>query len=336
MDPDLAPEGVSPGFTAGRRTYDLAQVISAADWRGELVPFRQRSRVRARLAVLARERELEVDEAAVEELAGDYRYGRDLTTAAECEAWLAGRGLSVEEFQEYCLRLYWEKQLAGKDGNRDVSAGADTAEVDEWFRVDLLFSQEFDRQARQLAWRVALNHEQAATSPAAEADAVGDWPEELRRMEAGFQARCGELLTAENQRRCLANLRLPLTRFELDVLEVDGDLAGREAYLCVTQDGMSLGEVAAESRYALTNTSTLLEDLPAEWQPVLLSAPIGTVLPPFGTGEERFLCFVKGKQDASLDRAEVLARVNRTLLRQHFLELEARHVQWHILLDVSA
>lgn len=354
VNPALVSVTDRPAFTAGGRAFDLAQVIAAADFRGDLAPLRQVSLSRARLAEIASERGLDADEAAVDEIAADYRYARDLTTAEECERWLVARGVSVEDFQAYCLRVYWERQLTGEGASEDAPDGAEPAEFGAWSQVDLLLSTEFDRLARQLAWRAALDCELARkpssdqTLPSASpltAAGVGQtegtagdlgWLADLRRMEAAFQTRCRDLLTPENQQRCLANLRLPLTRFELEVLELDGELAGREAYLCVTQDGMSLREVAVESSYALTSSSPLLEDLPEAWQPILLSAPIGKVLPPFGEGEERFLCFVKGKQDPSLDRSEVQARINRTLLGQHFMELETRHIQWHVMIDVSA
>lgn len=332
----------------------MAQVIAAADFRGELEPIRLRSRDRAALAELARERDLAAAEAAVEELAKDYRYKRDLTTAEECERWLAGRGVSLDDFQEYCLRAYWERQLIDEGAKRNAAGAMDSGEFKLWFQVDLLLSDEFDRLARQLAWRVALDCElgqkepghKPSTAARSSAGALNeqneveaherDWLPVLQRMETAFQTRCRELLTLENRRRCLANLRLPLTQFELELLELDGELAAREAYLCVKQDGMSLAQVAAEAGYALNSSSALLENLPADWQLVLLSAPLGMVLPLLGDGEERYLCLVKDKQDASLEHPEVQARVDTTILRQHFLELEARHVRWHILVETSA
>jgi len=342
-------------FVAAGRTRVLADVMSAAGFRGELEPLRQVSFNRSRLADLACQRELEPDEVAVDEIAGDYRYGRDLTTAEECERWLMDRGLSVEDFQAHCLRVYWEKQLAGDEGGGGNGADDEPEEVARWFEVDLLLSDDFDRLARQLAWRAALACDHhlrdistqptaaSTTLPPGDSDGISsgvattpDRIEELRRMEDTFQTRCRELLTVENQRRCLASLRLPLTRFELDILQLDEDLAAREAYLCITQDHMSLAEVAVEADYELSSLSTLLQDLRQEWQPIVLSAAVGTVLPPFGSGEERFLCLVTSKQEPTLDRPEVETRVNRTILRQHFMELEARHVQWQIRVDPAA
>jgi hypothetical protein len=320
-----------PVFVAGGRTYSSTHVIRAADFRGALRAFRETSLTRALRAAPPDG----ADDAAVGEIGNDYRYRRDLTTAEECEHWLAGRGLSVADFQAWCERVYWE----GRPGNSGTPAAPPPSlspgEIDLCFLADLVLSDDFDRLARELAWRVALECASSAGGAAASGSPeLADWDGHLKRLEEAYAACSRGLTTPTNQARCLAELRLPLTRFELEVVQLDGEAAGREAFLCVTQDGLALAAVAEQAGYALSRSEALLEDFPAAWQDRLLSACVGTVPPPFGEGEARYVCQVRNKIEATLDRAEVRERVNRTLLHRHFRELESQHIRW--LIPVAA
>ena len=50
---------------------------------------------------LANERELELDDSALDSAAIAFRYKHDLITAEETERWLEDRGVSLAEFSEY-------------------------------------------------------------------------------------------------------------------------------------------------------------------------------------------------------------------------------------------
>ena len=335
-------------FAAGGRIYNLEQVIGAADFRGVLKPFWQRWREGIARASLAAEHGWEANEAALEELARDYRYERGLTTAEECERWLAARGVDPEDFEQHFVRHYWERRLKEQ---AVAKVAIEAEELSRLFRIDLVLSDEFDGLARHLAWRVALGCEEKAALDGAGRSLAGtpdpnpgalvvpidqEWLAELQRLEAAFHARSERLVTLPNRQRWLATLRLSLIRVELEVLGVDIETAAHEAFLCVEQDGMSLGDVAAQSGFALREVAVLVEDLPPEWQQRILSASPHSVLPPFATGTDFEVCFLKSKQQPSLDDPAVRARVDTAILRQHFMDLETRHVRWQISPEASS
>lgn len=322
-----------PVFVAGGQVYSSTHVISAADFRGALRSFREASLSRARRAA-GRDG---ADDTAVEEIGNDLRYRRDLTTAEECERWLAGRGLSVADFQAWCERVYWEGRPEDSETPADPAGSLPPEEIDPCFLADLALSDDFDRLARELAWRVALECDSGGAGAASSGPPEpADWDERLRRLEDAYTACSGSLVTPASQARCLAELRLALTRFELEVVQLDGEAAGREAFLCVTQDGLALAAVAEQAGYALSRSEALLEDFPPAWQDRLLSATVGTVPPPFVEGEARYVCQVQNKIEATLDRPDVRDRVNRTLLHRHFMELESQHVRWLIPVGAPA
>ena len=76
----------------------------------------------------------------------------------------------------------------------------------------------------------------------------------------------------------LAALRLPLTRFEVETIELDSLDAAREALLCARDDGMSMEEVAAEGRYPYRHPEVLLEEIPEDLQQKFLRVNPGDIL----------------------------------------------------------
>ncbi len=341
-------------FEAAGRTYNLEEVLSAADFRGELTPLWRNWRRSLLRAQVAAARGLMMDQAVVERAVNEFRYARDLITAEECERWLADRGLSAEDLHEHFVRQYWDRALAKAAAQAGDAEGSDSGGGSALFRVDLVLSPECDRMAHALGWRVALRCVEPATGavvgsgqgPAAaaqgEAAARRVWPldpgweAELATMESSFQAHLPRLLTPERRQAWLALRRLDLIRLELETLDFDAEAAAREAYLCVKEDGVRLAEVGEENHYLVQETSALMETFPPEWRRGLLSASCPGVLPPMCHQGVFRVCFLKGRSEPSLEDPTVRERVDADLLRQHFGELEARHLHWHLRVDLAA
>jgi hypothetical protein len=99
-------------------------------------------------------------------------------------------------------------------------------------------------------------------------------------FEANFRIYCERLLTPQERQRELVTLRLPLTVFEVEVIEFDNRDAAREAMLCVREDNMAMEEVATEGRYPFRREKLLLEDIAPEVQQPFLSANAGELMDP--------------------------------------------------------
>ena len=344
-------------FEAAGRSYDVDSILRATDFRGELLPFWRHWRQAIQNASVASEHEDDADEAVLENLANEYRYRRDLVTAEECERWLAARGVEPEEFMAHFVRCHSAERSAPEAVVNEKEEAVGAKELGRLFRIDWVLSDDFDRAARQLAWRVALDCEDRATHAAnkgvtrlaslslsaSSADArnqiVRTDPQELmelQRLESAFQACSQQLLTAEKRQHCLGSLRLPLTLIGLEILEVDNLGAAREAFLCVKEDGTSLAKVAVESGYTLRKVDTLLEELPQPWQWPVLSTPVGGVLPPFASAAGAEVCVLEAKREPTLEDPRVRKRVDAMILRQHFSFLESRHVHWRMNILDSA
>jgi hypothetical protein len=344
-------------FVCGHREFSVRDLIDAAHFRGELEPAWEKLLRRVAAEKKADEQDLEFDDEAIDTAAEQFRYEHDLITAEETEHWLAERGLTLSDFGAYFVRHYWSEQWEEIESEAVDYLSAPN-ELRELLTSELNLSGELDRMAQRLSWRVAARCavQGQAVDPqliAAEqalflersgvsGDQLADWLERLGRdpewfsdalaMEAIRRRDCAALLSRQAREREIAALRLPLTRFEVETIELDSLDAAREALLCAREDGMSMEEVAAEGRYPYRHPELLFEEIPEELQQKFLSVHPGEILEPIAHGDGFHLCRVIGKAEPEVDDPAVKARAEKRILERHFADLTTRHIQWRTLL----
>jgi hypothetical protein len=161
------------------------------------------------------------------------------------------------------------------------------------------------------------------------------WFAEMISLQVIYRRQCEILLSGAVPNQELATLRLPLTRFELEIVETESRDAAAEALFCIREDGMSMEEVAAEGRYPYRRTTILLEDIPVDSQQKFLSISPGEVLDPIARGDGFQLCRVAGKSEPTLNDSVVRTRVEERILERHFSELTAKHIEWTTVMPTS-
>ncbi len=342
-------------FTATDKRFGAADIVDAAWFRGDLPPLWQ-----AFLVGLAGERQaeaqgLEPESEALQTLSEEVRYQHDLITAEETETWLTSRNLTLDSLTAYVHRRFWSQQGVASSPAADIDYLSATPDVRGLFIEDLLFGGKLDVLARRLSWRMALPVEAAQSEPVqsnqleverarffqrtasdpgklsqslAQLGRNGTWFEALLERESAFGGVCVQLRAPENRARTLATLRLPLTSFEVELMDLESADAVREACFCLNTDGLLLEELAAQERCRIERREVLLEEFPEELQQRFLSAENGQVLPLI-TGDERFqVCRILNKREPASSDEKVLARVDEALLAAHFENLVAKHIVW--------
>src|SRR6266699_1109470 len=295
--------------TCGSQEYTPRDAIDATLFRGELdstwAEFLRRAQAQRR----ADELDMEVDDSAIADAAEAFRYEHDLITAEETEAFLANRGLTLDDFTDYFTRRYWPDALNEKIVPEQIEYITATFELRQIFLAELILCGELDRMTTALMFRLAARcAEKDSDSNAITAEEreffdrnkiepaqLPNWLERLRRdskwfnemvaMEEAFLRRCDTMLVPQARQRELVALRLPLTRFETELIELESRDAAQEALFCVREDGMSLEEVAIEGRYPYRHVDFVLEDIPSDAQQRFLSVSAGDVLEPIARGD---------------------------------------------------
>lgn len=348
-----AAKGDRAVFTAGGVPYSTRDIIDAAHFRGELEPCWRKVLLQEAAEAKGRASGAEADDASLNSAAIAFRYKYDLITAEETEKWLEARALTLTDFSEYFARAFWEKTFGGRVTSPAREYATASAEERELLLEELTFSGELDRMATRLTWRVAARAaKEAAEVPSefqqAEAERfrtrAGDvqawlaglgrepaWLEEQVAMEAAFRHRCQRLLTPERCERELGPLRLPLTRFEVETMELDSRSAANEAFLCVRDDEVSMEEVAQEGRYPYRRRELVLEEIDPSVQQKYLSSTAGTIMEPTQRGDGFQLARLLGKREPKLEDPDVRARIEQRLLNRHFADLTSGRIQWESL-----
>jgi len=320
-------------FLCADRPYTVRDVIDAAHFRGEIEPVWTEV-----LRLVAAERkaeaeDLEFEDDAIDAAVEQFRYQRDLITAEETEKWLEDRGLGLNDFSAHFVRRYWgEKWVEIEPEALEYFAAPN--ELRELLVSELILSGELDQMAQRLSWRVAARCSAADFPPeppliaeertrffartSLEESKLAGWLEKLYRdadwfgealaVEAIHRRDCATLLSRQAREHEIAALRLPLTRFEVETIELDSLNAAREALLCAREDGMSMEEVASEGRYPYRHPSVLLEEIPEELQQKFLSVHPGDILDPIAHGDGFHLCRIIGKEEPDLDDPVVQER----------------------------
>ncbi len=345
-----------PIITVGSDTYTAQDIIDAAHFRGELPPVWREFLRTIACEKRADEEGREPDEAAVGTAMQTFRYDHDLITAEETERWLAGRDLTLSDFGAYFTRRYWGEALRDGRNGEEIDFFAAPPELRDLFLAELMLSGELVRMAARFGWRVATVAADAThadenkievelealverikpltvTEWCQKVDRDEAWIKKMSRFEANYRLACESALSPQARKREVGTLRLELTMFELEILEVDSLDAAREALFCVREDGMSMEEVATEGRYPLRREQRVLEDIAPEWQQQFLSVTPGRVLEPMESEGAHRLCRVLAKHEPDPDDPAVQRRVEKRLLDRHFGDAMNQHVRWELTID---
>ena len=335
----------------GDQEYAARDAIDAALFRGELDVKWKEFLDEVEAEKRADELDLDLDESSISSAAEAFRYEYDLITTEETQRWLANRGLTLDDFTDYFARQYYANTLDEEIVPDEIEYSSASVELRESFLKELILSGELDRMTSDLMWRLAARCAGRESTPDAilaekrkflhrngiESAQLANWLEQLNRdsqwldemltIEAAYQKHRNTLLVPEARQRELMALRLPLTRFETEVVELESHDAVKEALFCVREDGMSMEEVATEGRYPYRRVDFVLEDLPVDAQHRFLSVSAGSVLEPSARGDGFELCRIIKKIEPHSDDPSVKSRIDQRLLDRHFSELTSKYTR---------
>jgi len=343
----------------GTQEYTARDPVDAANFRGELEEKWQAFLRHVAAEGRADELELELDELAISAAAEEFRYRRDLITAEETEAWLANRGLTFDDFSDYFARQYCVGAIDEGFSPKQIGYAFAGPELRDSFVAELILSGALEDMTIKLMWRLAARCAGNEPNPDAiaaeerkflhrvriEPAQLANWLEELGRdsqwlnemlaIEAAYGAHCDRLLVPEARQRQLMALRLHLTRFEIELMELESHDAAKEALFCMREDGMSMEEVATEGRYPYRRADFCLEEVPADAQQKYFSGSPGDVREPTPQGDGFELCRIIKKVEPRLEDPSVKSRVDQRLLDRYFSELTTKYTSPRLGVPVS-
>lgn len=331
----------------GSRTYTWLDAVLAAMLRGDWVRFESHLAAGAACAEEADRAGAWPDADEAEAAATDFRYARDLLTTEETEAWLASAGLSIETWSEVLardvLRARWAHRLAALTAQHDRPPDYD----EDLVTAEGVCSGMFAAFAQALADRLAVaemaeavDSSTVAADVAATVQAHAAWlsgldPRDVERRLAhlahvnGVHASTTRAAVDEAAlSQHLDRYRLEWMRIDLEQLSFSTAEAAREAAWCVREDGLTLSEVAMESKQAVADVRTLLDGLTDPLRDAVLSAQLEEVVGPIEIDGRYQVALVVGKTPPTLADPLVRARAERSVVEALTARAVLSHVVW--------
>jgi hypothetical protein len=335
-------------FSCGANVFTPAHILTAAAFWGELDEHYMESRKRLLALMRAREEGIEISDEELQGRSERFRREFGLRTARATETWMAARGVTLDAFTDFLER---DAALAvcggdpGRTSRKHPTRDRDTMAV-LW--PDAVFTGAGDGWSRRLAIRAAAARDVAegAGIPASIFDTMGGdlsdgmlpwleyfglevaWFNRLRVIDAAFAHFTSVVQTPARLDSALRARWDALVAIDVELGGFPNDSVAREAFLCVSEDGMSLEEVCREAGGHYNQGGLLLGELPQAIRAQALSTPVGSLLPVFPWGESVVLCRLLGKSEPSLENPRTNETVRAAVLDDALQPLMDRHIAW--------
>ena len=292
-------------------------------------------------------------QALIDEAAVAFRYERDLISGTDISAWLERTGLSTESWMASItrgvLRQQWgdeiealldrygpsPRQLAAAALAEGVCSGL-FDEFERSFVGQAAIAFESDQSRFQSRAQMSASHADAAARLARqhahwlEGRPTGDTLARLRvilEIQGLARAATATVVDETLLRQVIDANRLEWVVIDADTLSFADEGAAREAVLCLTEDRLSMADVAGLSRHPMIRTHGFLGDVPAEYRHRVLAAEPGEVIGPLLVDGRFQVTIVTGRTGPTLADGHVAARA-RTVLVEHLARRAARdHVR---------
>ena len=334
-------------FSVAGRDYVWLDVFLAAMLRAAWQPFETQLRESLACLAEARSRRELPPASRIEAAATAFRYDRNLLTTDETITWITRAGLTVDAWTDFLvgrlLRGDWTDRLASLLQRH----GGSLAISDRAFSAEGIASGWFDQQALILAGRAAVSAMSADTTPDVIDLAHVRWTRRaheawlgvldaadlgrlahLARLDALFEVRKRASLTPQGVDEHVARHRVDWTRIDLERLVFDTVDAAREAACCVREDGLTLSDVAIQSRLQVRDSREFLDRLEPELRDVVLAARCGQVVGPVEIGSRYELASVVGKAPPDPADHLVRARAEEAIVEQLVGKAVRSRVSW--------
>lgn len=312
-------------FSVDHHEYVWLDVFLAAVLRGEWQAFERRLvDGLARFTAASADSRGWPDDRQIEAAANAFRYERNLISSDDTLAWLDRAGLPFDAWTHYLVRRLLHDQQRHPPHDPRPPSFASTSVSEPDFAAEGICSGVFDRFRRTLAGR-------AATVRLPDCVPEGDLTARvahLERVESAFRDRARAATTTDALTTQLERHRLEWTRVDLERLSFATADAAREAACCIREDGLTLGDVAIESRQPIRDTRQLLEQLDPPLRDRVLGAGHDELVGPVAVGSRHEIAWVVATRPADLDDPIVRARAELAVVDQLVAHSILTRVRW--------
>jgi hypothetical protein len=310
-------------FTVETREFGWDDVVIAAQVWGEWADFVET--VRNALACLrfATKTERLPSSAQMRETANAFRYARNLISGEETRVWLETWGMNVELWMDCLrgqyLRQLWAVRLKEIGECHRITDGEVAAQI----RTYAVCEGKLEQWAHKLAGRAAV-----AASKNLLRDESLSARQLIKNIEAEFQLSRATKISPKLIEAKIAAHRLDWIHYECRCLWLSNEKVAREAAWCVSEDGLTLDQVAVEAKGELRQWSFYADEIETSVRPYFLAARQGDLLGPWKLREKYPLFSLLNKRLPQSNDPHVVTRAEQAIVSSILEQAVNERVKW--------
>jgi hypothetical protein len=314
-------------FTIANRNFGWSEIVIAAQVWDEWQPFIES--VRQSFACLRRAmKNNELPQASeLRQAATAFRYAHNLISAEETNHWLRRWEMTIEDWMNFLrgqlLQGCWAQHLDEIVAAYPVS----DQEVAEVIKCYAVCAGKLRDWAVKLAGRAALAAGSGELN-VGERFAIGSPDELIVSIEAEFKRQQKESITAKLIETKIAHHRLDWVRFDCRCLWFAEERIAREAAWCVSEDGLSLDEVANDAHGTIQPWKFYADEIEEPVRPYFLAARQGDLLGPLKIRQGFPLLSLLNKQLPVVDDPQIRTRAEQAIIASLMEQAMNRRVKW--------
>jgi hypothetical protein len=314
-------------FTVANQNFGWPEIVLAAQVWGEWQPFIETVRQSLACLRLATRNDELPKAAELRQAANAFRYAHNLISAEETNHWLHRWEVSIDDWMNYLrgqlLRGRWAQQIGEVVAAYPVSE-QEVAEVTKGYAV---CADKLRDWAVRLAGRAALAADSGGFA-VGERPAIGSADDLIAAIEAEFARQQKEAVTAKLIDSKIAHHRLDWMRFDCRYLWFAEERVAREAAWCISEDGLSLDEVANRARATVQAANFYADEIELQVRPYFLAARQGDLLGPLKIWQGFPLISLLRKQLPAADDPLTRARAEQAILASLTEQAMNQRVRW--------
>ncbi|MFN0111865.1 MAG: hypothetical protein ACKVZH_23650 [Blastocatellia bacterium] len=310
-------------FTVNETAFGWEEIIAAAQHWGELASFAERTRQALACLRFAAETGQLPSAQETREAVTAFRYSHNLISSEDTGAWLNRWEMTLEDLSNYlCGKLLVECWANRLDEIADAHPISDET-VAAVIRKHAICSGLFGQWAQELAGRSAI------AAKVGSLDVAPDSPSELvARIEIEFQQARQQAITPQKLQSKISDHRLDWVRFDCRCLWFAEERIAREAVWCVTEDGLTLDEVARDAGSEIREWNFYLDEIDSHARPHFLAARQGDLLGPLKFREAFPVFSLAEKKMPTSDDPLIRQRAEKAIIAGLMAQAINEQVKW--------
>ncbi len=314
-------------FTIENREFGWDEIVIAAQVWGEWQPFVETTRQSLACLRLANRTGQMPPAAEVRQSANAFRYAHNLISAEDARSWLARWEMTVDEWMNYLRGQSLRDRWDGRLGEIVAANPVNDEEVAEVIKSHAVCADKLGEWAVKLAGRAAMAA-RADRFAAIECSATESPRDMVSRIETEFERQRQQTVTLKMIETKIADHRLEWIRFDCRYVWFSEERIAREAAFCITEDGLTLEEVAYDARGIVQHWNFYLDEIEAPVRPHFLVARQGDWLGPVKLLEGFPLFSIVAKRMPAADDPHIRERAERAIIASFIEQAMNERVKW--------